>query len=168
MVASLVVAHGLVWWQMDGFNPDRGQLDNRRQRVVLCALVFGTVVVRAVEQRGLVLGTLVLGTLVVCTVVLCTVVLRAVVLGFVVRVPTTGAWLSARTRTVLLSIALISIASVAAVNSFLSADKQLISRPVTVITWLDKRNLLYGCEMAVLRCASARFPSTGEVVVWPR
>ena len=65
--------------------------------------------------------------------VLRTVVLRAVVLGFVVRVPTTGAWLSARTRTVLLSIALISIASVAAVNSFLSADKQLISRPVTVI-----------------------------------
>jgi len=90
------------------------------------------VVVRAVEQRGLVLGTLVLGTLVLGTLVLRTVVLRAVVLGFVVRVPTTGAWLSARTRTVLLSIALISIASVAAANSFLSADKQLISRPVTV------------------------------------
>ncbi|MEP7018836.1 MAG: EAL domain-containing protein [Actinomycetota bacterium] len=47
--------------------------------------------------------------------------------------PSTAVWLSARNRTLLLSVVLFSIASAVALSSALSAEKQLISLPVTVV-----------------------------------
>jgi hypothetical protein len=85
MVASLVVTDRLVGWPMDGNNLDRRRLDSRRQRVVLCSLVFGAVVLRAVERRELGLGTLVLRPLVFGAVVLRPLVFGAVVLRVLVH-----------------------------------------------------------------------------------